>query len=372
MADGPNGEKTEEPTSKRLNELREEGNFAKVPEVSAAVVLLVAFIVWRWQGSDLAREFMNFSREWFRELNVDLIHTGGIVGSLRELIMALSLTLGVLFALLAGATIAANGMQTSLKLSPKALGWKWNKLDPLKGTQNMFSKSKLTQLVIEVTKFSCIGVVLGMLIWNLRTDPIFTRLMPLSYLMGFMMKATTQLSLGLLFTLIVIAAAHYFWNRRNKMDEWKMTKQEVRDEMRQQEGDPMVKRARHQASMRLRQRRMMEQIPLADVVVTNPTHYAIVLKYDPDFEDAPRVIAKGARSRAQHLKRLAAKHGIPMIENRPVARGLYRRAQVGQLIPADFFPAVAGILSFVFKHYKFHCHTVKRRRAAARAKETLA
>lgn len=365
MASDEGGEKTEEPTSKRMNEIFEEGDFAKVPEVAAAAVILMGFVLWRWQGAGVTRDFLEFTRFWFTELNTSLLSDAGIINGLRELIISIMLVLGGLFAAVGFASFAANALQTSLKLSPKALGWKWNKLDPIKGFGKLMNKQKVTQLTIEVAKFTTIALVLGFLIWDLRTDPVFSQTMPLTYLTAFMVRATTDLSTGLVYSLILIAAVHYFWNLRNKQDEWKMTKQEVRDESRSQEGDPMVKRARRQAAMNLRQRRMLQQIPLADVVVTNPTHYAIVLKYDSNFEDAPRVIAKGARSRAQFLKKLCAEHGIPMIENKPVARGLYRRVAVGQIIPAEFFPAVAGILSFVFRHYKYQVSEVKRRRANA-------
>lgn len=364
MANDEGGEKTEDPTSKRMKEIYSEGDFAKVPEVAAAAVVLMGFILWRWQGTGVVHSFLRFCEDWFAELNVSLLSDAGIVEGSRRLIVEVMLVLSGLFLGVAFAAFVANAMQTSLRVSPKSLGWKWAKLDPIKGVNKLVGKQKWMQLTIELAKFAAIGIVLGILIWNLRSDPIFARLMPPDYLTSFMVRVTTDLTTGLVFTMVVIAAIHYFWNLQIKKNEWKMTKQEVRDEHRQSEGDPNVKRARRQAAMQMRQRRMMQQIPLADVVVTNPTHYAIVLKYDPNFEDAPRVIAKGARSRAKFLKKLAAKHGIPMIENRPVARGLYRRVAVGQLIPAEFFPAVAGILSFVYRHYKYHMSEVKRRRAA--------
>lgn len=363
MANDDGGEKTEDPTGKRMKEIYAGGDFAKVPEVAAAAVVLVGFVLWRWQGAAVTQHFIWFSRRWFAELNTSFLSDAGIVSGLRELIVNLMLVLSGLFAAVAFAAFVGNAVQTSLRLSPKALGWKWEKLDPIKGVSKLVGKQKFLQLGIEILKFSAIAAVLAGLIWNLRTDPIFAQLMPMSYLLDFMVRAVSDLGSGLVFTLGAIAAIHYFWNRRVKQDEWKMTKQEVRDEHRQSEGDPNVKRARRMAAMRMRQMRMMQEIPLADVVVTNPTHYAVVLKYDPAFEDAPRVIAKGARARARFLKKLAAKHGIPMIENKPVARGLYRRVAIGQLIPADFFPAVAGILSFVYRHYKYQMSEVKRRRA---------
>jgi flagellar biosynthetic protein FlhB len=347
-----------------MSEIYGQGDFAKVPEVAAAAVVLAAFILWRWVGGAWAGGFLDFARGWFRELNVQLLDQAGFVMNVRGLIASMGIGLsGILFAS-ALAAIVANGMQTSFRLSPKALEPKFSKLDPLKGIKRLVGKQKIVQLLIEVSKFFTIAVVLAVLIWNLRRDPIFEQIMPVEYLTHFMVSASTQLGLGLLLTLIVIAAVHFTMNKKVKQDEWKMTKQEVRDEHKQQEGSPDVKRGRRQAAMQMHKRRMLEQIPLADVVVTNPTHYAIVLKYDPKNEDAPRVIAKGARSRAQHLKKIAAKHGIPMVENKMVARGLYRSTAVGQVIPGEFFPAVAGILSFVYRNYKYHCAEVKRRRAA--------
>ncbi|MFP4282248.1 MAG: flagellar biosynthesis protein FlhB [Opitutales bacterium] len=369
MADKDGGEKTEEPTSKRMKEIYDGGDFAKVPEVSAAAIVLIGFVLWRWQGEDLVRMFLDFTRAWFRELNVEVLTPAGLIVNARAFISAFLLSMSGLFGAVLFAAVVANGAQTGMRLSPKALAVKFSKVDPLKGVSKLVGKQKFVQLTIEVMKFSAIAAVLIILIWNLRDDPIFGQLMPFGYFLGFMEDAITQLSIGLLLTLTLIATVHYFWNRRVKQDEWKMTKQEVRDEHRNQEGDPMVKRARREAAMRLRQRRMLEQIPLADVVVTNPTHYAVVLKYEPGLEDAPRVIAKGARRRAQYLKKLAAQHGIPMVENRPIARGLYKRCPVGQVIPAEFFPAVAGVISFVYKHYRHHCAEVKRRRAAWQAKE---
>lgn len=367
MADSEGGEKTEEPTSKRMSEIYGQGDFAKVPEVAAAAVVLGAYILWVWLGRGWASGFIDFCRGWFSELNIEVLRTGGIISSLRRLISSMLVGVsGVLF--VSGfAALLGNGLQTSFRLSPKALEPKFSKLDPIKGVSKLVGKQKMVQLFVEVCKFIAIASVLAFLIWNLRKDPIFNQIMPVDYLVRFMVSSASTLGLGLLITLITIASVHYILNRNVKKEQWKMTKQEVRDEHKQQEGSAETKQARHKAAQRLRQRRMMEEIPLADVVITNPTHYAIILKYDPNFEDAPRVIAKGARSRAQFLKKLAAKHGIPMVENKPIARGLYARASVGQLIPAEFFPAVAGVLSFVYRHYKYHCSEVRRRRAAQMA-----
>jgi len=202
---------------------------------------------------------------------------------------------------------------------------------------------------------------------RLVADPLFHAPMEVAYLARFLSHATAQFLSWICGAMVIIATASFSYQHHKTEKDLRMTKQEVKDEMRQQEGDPMVKGHRRRLARRLMQRQMLEAVPNADVVVTNPTHFAVALKYERGKDAAPVVLAKGEGRFALRIKALAQENGVPTIENKPLARMLYKIGTVGEAVPAEVYQAVAAILAFVYRTHRYYFYTLRARRATAEA-----
>jgi flagellar biosynthetic protein FlhB len=217
-------------------------------------------------------------------------------------------------------------------------------------------------------KLVCIGLVLWVAARGLFRDPLFTAPVEVVYLGQFLSRATMTFLSRLILMLGVIAAISYFYEYFKNRRELMMTREQVKEEHKQSEGDGLVKSAMRRMARRLVQKQMLAKVPTADVVITNPTHYAVALKYERGLDKAPIVLAKGENQFARRIKAIAAEHGVPMVENKPVARMLYALSRVDEAIPAELYQAVAEILAFVYRTHRYYFYRLKARRAeAARA-----
>ncbi|MDP0499618.1 MAG: EscU/YscU/HrcU family type III secretion system export apparatus switch protein [Verrucomicrobiota bacterium JB022] len=362
MADG---DKTEDPTPKRLREAWEQGNFAKAPEIGAAFALAVAFAVFAFQAPAKAEQLQLFTRTLFYRLSEFeiTIEAAGYWGQrlMQEGIGFIAPLLGAA----AGAAVIAGGLQTGFRLSPKALEMKLDKLSPAKGAKNLFSPKKFVQLGVDLAKFAVIGTVIYALVRQIMKDPVFHMPVPITHLAHFMYETMLQMLVYLVIAMTAIAAVHFLYQKQSKFNELKMTRQEVMDEFKNQEGNPEVKRARRQMAQRLLQGKMLAAVPQADVVVTNPTHYAVALRYERGKDAAPVVLAKGENRFAQRIKKAAAEAGVPMVENRPVARTLYKLGKVDSPIPRELFQAVAEILGYVYRTHRQYFYQKRLRQQQA-------
>ena len=231
----------------------------------------------------------------------------------------------------------------------KPLQPKFNKLNPLSGMKKIFSKNSLVELIKSILKISLVLYVA----WDYlrkHSEGLFL-LYDMGLKSGIAAAGNLVINLGIriAITYLIIAFADYAYQRWKHNDDLKMTKQEVKDEYKQQEGDPQIKGKIRQKMREVSQRRMMQNLPKADVVITNPTHYAVAIQYDADHYDAPMVIAKGADYLAQKIKETARENNIEIVENKPLARMLYANVEVGELIPPELYQAVAEVLAFVYK-----------------------
>jgi flagellar biosynthetic protein FlhB len=233
----------------------------------------------------------------------------------------------------------------------------------MSGLQRIFSMQGAVKLATDSAKL----VVVGFLVWgavkDLMHDPIFYSPVPPMRLGSFMMGTAKMLLGRFVLALGGIAALNYIYQLRKVQADLMMTKQEVKEEARNAEGDPHVKAARRMMARRFLQKQMLSAVPTADVVVTNPTHFAVALRYERGTDKAPVVLAKGERAFAKRIKALAAENGVPMVENRPVARALFKYGRVGKPIPIELYQAVADILAFVYKTHRYYFHQLKARRA---------
>jgi flagellar biosynthetic protein FlhB len=248
-------------------------------------------------------------------------------------------------------------------VTPKAIGFKFSRLDPIAGLRRLFSSQSWVKSGTDALKLAIVGVALWGAVRSVLHNPIFYTPVSADRLGSFIFGAASSLLGRFIFALGVIGAAHHLYSMRRIRSELMMTRDEVKEENRQSEGDPKLKAALRAMARRLAQKQMLKSVPIADVVVTNPTHFAVALKYERGKDKAPVVLAKGEGAFARRIKTLASEHEVPMVENKSVARMLYKVGRVGTPVPVELYQAVADILAFVYKTHRYYFHRLKERRA---------
>ncbi|WP_044957228.1 flagellar biosynthesis protein FlhB [Butyrivibrio sp. LC3010] len=354
FADGPGGEKTEQPTAKKLQDARQEGQVAKSQEIGHAAGLMALFIMIRVLYPYMGTNFSNTFRYVYTQIpDIIVMHNGNMPFTNLRVILTQTLLRILLTAIpfLAVALIIAficNVVQVGWKITTKPLRPKLSKLNPIKGFKKIFSTRKIFDLVKAIAKIAVIGVVVYTYFLS-YTASIFTLYdMPLRQGIGLMGNTIVEVGIRIAAVYVVIAAIDYVYQKRKFRKDMMMTKQEVKDEYKNTEGDPQIKGQQRRRMMQASQRRMMQELPKADVVITNPTHYAVAISYDAEKYDAPRVIAKGEGYLAQRIKDIAKENNIEIVENKPLARMLYANVDVGEFVPPELYQAVAEVLAFVY------------------------
>ncbi len=355
FAEDANGaEKTEQPTAKKLNDARKEGQVAKSQEIATAFSLLVLFLILRFGYAFMASNFVGeFTRTYNNIPNIARMYDGYLpVAFLKSTVSNAIITMLVICApfFILGFIIAfiCDLVQVGFKPTGKPLQPKLSKLNPISGMKKIFSTRKLFELFKSILKL----VIMSAVIYSYfigRTESLFLLYdMPLKQAIGLMGNIIIDLGLRIAAAYMIIAFADLIYQRRKFNKDMMMTKQEVKDEFKNSEGDPQVKSAQKRRMMQASQRRMMQQLPQADVVITNPTHYAVAIKYDAEENEAPMVIAKGADYLAQKIKEIAKENNVEIVENKPLARMLYANVEVGELVPPELYKAVAEVLAYVY------------------------
>ena len=239
-------------------------------------------------------------------------------------------------------------VQVKWRPTTKPLKPKFSKINPIQGFKRIFSKNSIVELIKSVAKLAVVGYVAYSYLKD-KVEGVFILYdMGLNQALGLIGEIVIDLGIRISAVYMVIAFLDFAYQKWKFKDDMKMTKQEVKDEYKNQEGDPQIKGKQKQRMMEASRRRMMQQLPEADVVITNPTHYAVAVKYDPDKFDAPYVVAKGENFLAQKIKEIAKENNVEIVENKPLARMLYANVDVGGLIPPELYQAVAEVLAFVY------------------------
>lgn len=362
MSDNDNEQKTEQPTEKRLQEAAERGQFARSPELTVVITLAAALGVIAFTARTSAESVMKYAMSMFSRLTIAPISASTVISQMGEMMMVTGKILAPLLVACVGAALLANGLQSGFQLSPKVVTFKPEALNPIAGFGRIFSKNTLTHSGIDLLKLVAIGLALYLGARSLLEDPLFTAPVEAGYLSQFLNQATIAFLTRMLFSMSIIAAISYAWEKYRTSRELMMTRQEIKDEHKNAEGDAHVKNARRRMARRLLQKQMLSAVATADVVVTNPTHFAVALKYERGKDQAPVVLAKGENQFARRIKTLAAGHGVPMVENKPVARLLFAMGKVGEAIPPELYQAVAEILAVVYRTHRYYFHQLKTRR----------
>jgi flagellar biosynthetic protein FlhB len=342
--------RTEAPTPKKRKKEREKGNVARSMDVNSVVVLLAGILVIKFMGKDLLNGISQFTAGIYTTLMT--IHltpestSQYAQNGIWYFFSILSPILGVIMIM----GLASNFGQVGFLLSQKAIIPKFSKINPLKGVKRIFSAKSIVELVKGIFKITIICIIgYGVIkshIYDFYSMSIMTPAAVLSFIAGVLF----ELSIKIAIVLIFLAAADYAWQNYDYEKNIKMTKQEVKEEQTQERGNPEVKGRIKSLQRQLSRTRMMNAVPDATVVVTNPTHIAVALRYvTSEPSDAPKVVAKGQRKTAERIKLLASENDIPVIEDKPLARTLFQTLEVGMEIPPIFYQAVAEILAKVFK-----------------------
>ena len=352
--DGPGGEKTEEPTTKKLADARKEGQVAKSKEIASAFELLVLFLDLKFWTGFLGESFVGMFRNIYThipeytKLYDGFIQSGTFRTVFIRVMMQLLLMIGPVLLLGFLVAFVCDVVQVKWKPTGKPLQPKFSKLNPVNGFKRIFSVNSLVELIKSLAKIGII--VYAVYSYLIKNAPSIFLLYGLSLNQAVLQIGNLVINMGFRIAAfyMLIAAADYIYQKIKFKNDMKMTKQEVKDEYKNQEGDPQIKSKQRQRMQEASRRRMMQQLPEADVVITNPTHYAVAIKYDPEKYDAPYVVAKGVDYLAQRIKDMAREHHIEIVENKPLARMLYANVEIGSVVPPELYQAVAEVLAFVY------------------------
>ncbi|MEE1250370.1 MAG: flagellar biosynthesis protein FlhB [Lachnospiraceae bacterium] len=352
--DGPGGEKTEPATDKRLRDARNEGKVAKSKEISSAIDLIVLFLLLKVFISFMAENFFSAFRVFYNKIPEVLDESiGGIsLQTANTLLQVLILYLLKIMApfLLIGLIVSVifGIVQVGWKVTAKPLKPDLKKFNPVNGFKRIFSKDSLFELVKSIVKLVVIGVVAYKSIQSHEQQLFILYDIPLMQAVILCGEIIIDTGLKISVVYLLIGFADWIYQKFKFKEDMKMTKQEVKDEYKNTEGDPQIKGRQRQRMRESSMRRMMQDVPKADVVITNPTHLAVALKYDSDSGRAPVVVAKGEDYLAQKIKDKAREYEIEIVENKPLARMLYANVDIGAEIPPELYQAVAEVLAMVY------------------------
>lgn len=344
------GEKTEKATPKKRQEARKKGQVLKSQDVSAALVLLATFLFLYMVAPFMQENIFSFFIEAFEQnMLIENVTTETVMEIYNDSIKQLAVILLPILVLAVVVGIGANYLQFGFLFTMATLKLDLGKINPIKGFKRIVSLRAVANLVKSLLKISFIGAVTSIIIWiNLEDVLALSFQHPLDSL-SVVARLTGIMGIAAALMLVIIAVFDYFYEKYEYEKSLKMSKQDIKDEYKNTEGDPKIKSRIKQKQREMAMRRMMQEVPNADVVITNPTHYAIALKYDEDSMEAPIVVAKGVDFVAQKIKLIAKEHNIVTVENRPLARSLYDQVEIGEQVPEEFFKAVAEILAYVYR-----------------------
>lgn len=353
--DGEGGEKTEEPTSKKLTDARNDGKVAKSKELDNAVGLLLLFVLLQVMMSYVGNGLIGLFDAFYGRISEFVsLNKSGLTGRavsqiLQKAIIEMILIVLPFFAVGFLAMVAINILQVKWKVTTKPLKPNFGKFNPINGMKRLFSKDSLIELIKSLAKIILISWVAYSSIKDNSRNLLL--LYDMSLMQAVMLTGSVVINTGMKISMayFVIAILDYIYQKWKFKDDLKMTKQEVKDEYKNTEGDPQIKGKQRQRMREASQRRMMQDVPNADVVITNPTHYAVALKYDAQKAEAPIVLAKGTDYLALQIKEKAKEAKVEIVENKPLARMLYANVEIGEEIPPELYQTVAEILAAVYR-----------------------
>ena len=349
MAESDSGEKTEEPTAKKLTDARKKGQIARSKDLGTMFVLVGSAFAMMVMGNALVGALSTIMKRLFSLNRRETMDVNALMGVIADTTSAIIFPLAAIFIIIMIAAFIGNTMLGGMAFSWEALAPKASRLSPLEGFKRMFGVQAAVELLKSIMKFLVVVTVAYLLLSGLFKQILGLSLeaIPLNFEHAVTMLLWMFLALALSIGIIVaIDAPYQVWNHTRQL---KMTKQEVKDEFKNTEGNPEIKGRIKQTQYDMSQRRMMNDVPNSDVVITNPTHYSVALKYDPNAGGAPILVAKGLDEMAMHIRTIAKENGVEIIQSAALARSLYYTADVNKDIPEELYAAVAQVLAFIFQ-----------------------
>lgn len=354
FAEGPGGERTEPATEKKKSDARKEGQVAKSKEIENAFSLLAMFVLLKIWVTTLGENLLGLFSTTYADIpefikNYDgYVNEQSIIAKLLSVLFEIMIILAPVLIVAFLVSFVCDVAQVKWQPTAKTLQPKLSKLDPIKGFKKIFSGRALVELVKSILKILIVCIVAYSYLKKNANGLMLLYDMELASGISATGNLLINMGIRIAIAYVAIAFADYAYQRWKYNDDLKMTKQEVKEEYKEQEGDPQIKGKIRQRMREASQRRMMQNLPKADVVITNPTHYAVALMYDAKKYDAPVVIAKGENYLAQRIKEVARENEIEIVENKPLARMLYANVEVGEMVPPELYQAVAEVLAFVY------------------------
>lgn len=348
---GDDQEKTEEASSKKIEDARKEGNVPKSQDSAAVVTMVVAVVMvlsfLNYMGDHIVRLYRYYQSFIGVELNPKILHQIAIRTLFEMVIIVLPITLAIMVA-----GVLGNIMQFGFIFTTKPIMPKLSKINPLKGLKNLLSLKKLIDAVKIILKVGVIFTIAFIFLLDFIHEMPRLELISMIPQLAWLKKKAIILAAVVVIAFLILSFLDLMIVRFQYFQGLRMSKQEVKDEYKQMEGDPQVKGRIRQLQREMARKRMVQDVSSADVVITNPTHYAVALRYDTKQEDAPVVLAKGVDFLALKIKDMARQHDVMIYENPPLARELYKNCEINEIIPKELFKAVAEVLSFVYTSNK--------------------
>ncbi len=349
MAEQTGQEKTEQPTGKRLEDARQKGQVPRSKELTTVLVLIASAIALFIMGSSLIEDMAAVMNESLVLSRKELFDPVAMVHHFIHMIEIISFDLGLFLSVTVIAALAAPALIGGWNFSTQAMAFKPEKMDPIKGLKRVFGPQGLVELGKALGKFILIGAISTAILWGIRDQLLTLGTQEVNVAMTDLAYLTLWVFLAITASLILIALIDVPFQLWNHSRQLRMTKQEVKDEMKQTDGNPEVKGRIRRMQIQMSQQRMMQDIPSADVVITNPTHYAVAMRYDQSRSGAPIVVAKGADLISQQIRLVAENNDVPILAAPPLTRAVYYSTEIGEEIPSGLYIAVAQVLAFVFQ-----------------------
>lgn len=349
MAEKDFQERTEKATPRRREKARDEGKVSKSQELNAAAIISLGFLTLYMVGPNLTNQVWGFMSYTFSNAPTIAANDPTFVTVFQDSMFKFFSMLLPMFAVLTMVAVGINVAQIGFKISSKAMEPKFDKLNVLNGAKRLFSMRSLVQLLRDTLKLAIIGIVAYFSVKAEFAGFFLLADMSTNQIAGTMGTLAVTLALKIGGAYLAIAFLDFMYQRYEFEKSIKMSKQEIKEEHKDTEGNPQMKGRLRQVQRQMSQGRMMKAVPTADVVIKNPTHLAVALKYDPTEGMAPMVVAKGERLVAQRIIKIAEANDIPVIEDKPLARALFKMCEVGQMVPANLYRAVAEVLAYVYR-----------------------
>ncbi|WP_102346930.1 flagellar biosynthesis protein FlhB [Bacillus sp. Marseille-P3661] len=343
------GEKTEKATPKKRQDARKKGQVAKSQDVSSAIMLFFVFLLLMFIGTMMKDEMLALLTHTLQEYMLWDFTEENIEKMFLEYTFQAAYFVAPIMLTVFIAGLAANYMQFGFLFSSETIQFKLEKINPIQGAKRIFSIRAIVEMFKSILKILIVGTGAFAILWINFDGVLLLSQQGVGASLAFLGKITVQMGITVSILLIILSIFDYAYQKFEHEKNLRMSKQDIKDEYKNMEGDPKIKSKIKEKQRQMAMQRMMQEVPKADVVITNPTHYAIALKYDETKSDAPIVVAKGVDYIALKIKQVAKNNDVIMVENRPLARALYAQAELGDRIPEQFFKAVAEILAYVYR-----------------------